>query len=104
MNELVLVGPISPLRQRLVDDMTMRRFSRETQRNYIRDVGRFATWLGRSPHTATAEDVRQFQIEQQEAGVPAPTMTGASCSFWLPGHGGPIRPGPADRRIPRSRP
>lgn len=54
--------------------MTMRRFSRETQRNYLRDVGRFATWLGRSPHTATAEDLRQFQIEQQEAGVPVPTM------------------------------
>lgn len=74
MNELVPVGPISPLRQRLIDDMTMRRFSRETQRNYLRDVGRFATWLGRSPHTATAEDVRRFQIEQQDAGVPAPTM------------------------------
>ena len=74
MNELIPVGPVSPLRQRLVDDMTMRRFSRETQRNYIRDVGRFATWLGRSPHAATAEDVRRFQIEQQEAGVPVPTM------------------------------
>jgi len=74
MNELVPVGPVSPLRQRLIDDMTMRRFSRETQRNYIRDVGRFATWLGRSPHTATAEDVRRFQIEQQDAGVPVPTM------------------------------
>jgi integrase/recombinase XerD len=74
MNELIPVGPVSPLRQRLIDDMTMRRFSRETERNYIRDVGRFATWLGRSPHTATAEDVRRFQIEQQEAGVPVPTM------------------------------
>lgn len=74
MNDLVPVGPISPLRQRLIDDMTLRRFSHETQRNYLRDVGRFATWLGRSPHTATAEDVRRFQIEQQEAGVPAPTM------------------------------
>ena len=52
----------------------MRRFSPETQRNYLRDVGRFATWLARSPHTATAEDIRRFQIEQQEAGVPAPTM------------------------------
>lgn len=52
----------------------MRRFSPETQRNYLRDVGRFATWLARSPHTATAEDVRRFQIEQREAGVPAPTM------------------------------
>lgn len=74
MNDLVPISVLSPLRQRLIDDMTMRRFSRETQRNYIRDVGRFATYLGRSPHTATTEDVRQFQIDQQEAGVPAPTM------------------------------
>lgn len=58
MNELIQIGPISPLRQRLIDDMTMRRFSKETQRNYLRDVGRFATWLGRSPHTASAEDIR----------------------------------------------
>ncbi len=64
----------SPLRQRLIDDMNMRRFSRETQRNYIRDVGRFATFLGRSPNTATAEEVRRFQIEQRDAGVPTPTM------------------------------
>jgi integrase/recombinase XerD len=54
--------------------MAMRRLGHGTQRNYIRDVGRFATWLGRSPHTATAEDFRRFQIEQQEAGVPVPTM------------------------------
>ena len=74
MNDLIPIIAASPLRQRLIDDMTMRRFSRETQRNYIRDVGRFATWLGRSPHTAMAEDLRRFQIEQQEAGVPVPTM------------------------------
>lgn len=74
MNDLIPIIAASPLRQRLIDDMTMRRFSRETQRNYIRDVGRFASWLGRSPHSATAEDVRRFQIEQQETGVPVPTM------------------------------
>ena len=74
MNDLIPVAAASPLRQRLIDDMTMRRFSRETQRKYLRDVERFATWLGRSPHTATAEDVRQFQIEQQDAGVPVPTI------------------------------
>ena len=56
MNELVKIGPISPLRQRLLDDMALRRFGSETQRNYLRDVSRFATWLQRSPHTATAED------------------------------------------------
>ena len=70
----VLGAPVSPLRQRLIDDMAMRRFSRETQRNYIRDVGRFATFLGRPPDTATADDVRRFQVEQRDAGVPVPTM------------------------------
>jgi len=65
---------ISPLRQRLIDDMSMRRFSRETQRNYLRDVGRFATFLRRPPDLATAEDLRRFQVEQQDAGVPVPTI------------------------------
>jgi len=74
MNDVIPAAPISPLRQRLIDDMNMRRFSRETQRNYIRDVGRFATFVGRSPATATAEDLRRFQVEQREAGVPVPTM------------------------------
>src|SRR6478752_2980534 len=74
MDEAIRTAAISPLRQRLIDDMNMRRFSRETQRNYIRDVGRFATFLRRSPDTATADDVRRFQIEQRDAGVPTPTM------------------------------
>lgn len=73
MTTLVPIA-VSPLRQRLIDEMEIRRFGRETQRNYIRDVGRFATFLGRSPDTATAEDVRRFQIEQGELDVPAPTM------------------------------
>ena len=49
MDEAIRTAAISPLRQRLIDDMNMRRFSRETQRNYIRDVGRFATFLGAHP-------------------------------------------------------
>lgn len=66
--------PVSPLRQKLIDDMNMRHFSAATQRNYIRDVGRFASFLRRPPDTATTEDVRQFQLAQSEAGVPVPTM------------------------------
>ena len=65
---------ISPLRQRLIDDMSMRRFSQETQRNYIRDVGRFATFLRRPPNMARAEDLGRFQVEQQGAGVPVPPI------------------------------
>ncbi|YBV93917.1 tyrosine-type recombinase/integrase (plasmid) [Phyllobacteriaceae bacterium JZ32] len=74
MPHSALDAPISPLRQRLVDDMTLRRFSQETQRNYLRDVGRLATFLGRPPDTATADDLRRFQVWQQDDGVPVPTM------------------------------
>jgi integrase/recombinase XerD len=74
MNVQLPTAPISPLRERLIDDMNVRRFAPVTQRSYIRDVGRFASFLGRSPDAATAEDLRRFQIEQRENGVPVPTM------------------------------
>ena len=71
---IIPAAAVSPLRQRLIADMTMRRFSAETQRNYLRDVGRLASFLGRSPDTATPEDLRRFQIALQEAGLGVPTM------------------------------
>src|SRR3954471_15510155 len=74
MTQSTLDTPVSLLRRRLIDDMTMRRFSRETQRNYIRDVRRFATFLACPPDTASADDLRRFQVEQRDAGVPVPTM------------------------------
>ena len=75
MNILPIPAPsVSPLRQRLIDDMTMRRFSRTTQRNYLRDIGRLAAFLERSPDTATPEDLRRFQVAMQEAGLGVPTM------------------------------
>ncbi len=49
--------PVSPLRQRMLEDMAMRGLRTETQRDYIRVVKSFATFLGRSPDTATAEDI-----------------------------------------------
>lgn len=61
MNELVPVCPAAPvslLRQRLIDDMNMRHISRETQRNYIRDFGRFAT-IGAKPTTPRAQPASQ---------------------------------------------
>jgi integrase/recombinase XerD len=62
------------LRQRMIEDMTVRGFSAKTQHDYLRVVTRFAAFLGRSPISATAEDVRRFQVEQREAGMPAPAM------------------------------
>ena len=76
MHDLLPAPAISPLRQRLIEEMNLRRFSRETQRNYLRDVGRLATFLGRRPDTATAQDLRRFQVEQRQAGVPVPTLNG----------------------------
>jgi site-specific recombinase XerD len=71
--------PFSPaggsnLRQRLIEDMTLRGFGEKTQRYYIRIFSCFAAFLGRSPDRATAEDIRRFQIEQHKAGMPAPAM------------------------------
>ena len=50
--------PISPLRQRMLEDMNMRRFVPDTQREYIRAVKKLASFLGRSPDTATPEELR----------------------------------------------
>lgn len=62
------------LRDRLIEDMNVRRLSLATQHNYLRDVARFASWLGRLPDQATAEDLRRYQIEQSETGLGAPAM------------------------------
>ncbi len=58
--------PISPLRQRMIDDMTARRFSGDTQRDYVRNVRNFTAFLGRSPDTATSDDLRRFQLHMAQ--------------------------------------
>jgi integrase/recombinase XerD len=52
--------PISPLRRRLIEDMTVRNFVEETRNNYIRHVRTFTAFLGRAPDTATPEDLRNL--------------------------------------------
>jgi site-specific recombinase XerD len=65
---------VSPLRRRMLEDMAMRGLREETQRNYIMFVRSFAAFLKRSPDTATAEDIRRFQVHQAENGVQPPTI------------------------------
>jgi len=74
MNNLSPAPASSSLRQRLIEDMTVRGFSEKTRRYYIRIVAGFAAFLGRSPDTATAEDVRRFQVHQSARGMHAPAM------------------------------
>ncbi len=60
---------VSPLPQRMLEDMRMRQFAEHTQEGYIRAVRKHATFLGRSPHTATAEDLRRFQLHLVDTGT-----------------------------------
>jgi site-specific recombinase XerD len=58
----------------MLEDMAMRGLREGTQRDYIRFVKDFASFLGRRPDTATADDVRRFQVHQAESGVQPPTV------------------------------
>jgi site-specific recombinase XerD len=69
--------PISPLRQRMIDDMTARRFKEKVQKDYVRHVRTFATFLGRSPDTATSEDLRRFQLHMAKQQIGAATINSA---------------------------
>ena len=60
---------ISPLRQRMLDDMKLRKLSTQTQAHYLRAVKQFADYLGRSPHRATDEDLRRYQLHLVSNGV-----------------------------------
>src|ERR1700716_3278906 len=60
---------VSPLRQRMIEDMNARKLCAGTQRGHIRSCKRFATFLKRSPDTATSEDIRRFQLHLSETGV-----------------------------------
>ena len=60
---------ITPLRQRMIEDMNGRQLCAGTQRGHIRSCKRFAAFLKRSPDTATLEDIRQFQLHLADTGV-----------------------------------
>ncbi len=65
---------ISPLRRRMIEDMTIRKFAPKTQHDYIRAVKNFTAFLGRSPDTASFEDVRRYQLHLAASGVGVPTI------------------------------
>jgi site-specific recombinase XerD len=69
----------------MIEDMTLRKLGASTQDQYIRAVLRFTRYLGRSPDTTTAEELRQFQLHMVEAGVSSTainaTLTGLKFLF-----------------------
>jgi site-specific recombinase XerD len=65
---------MSPLRRRMIEDMTIRKFAPKTQHDYVQRVKNFAAFLGRSPDMATFEDVRRYQLHLAASGVGVPTL------------------------------
>ena len=68
---------VSPLRQRMIDDMRMRKFGEKTQQQYLRAVRNFTKYLRRSPDTATIEDLRRYQLHLVDQGT-SPTSLNAA--------------------------
>jgi integrase/recombinase XerD len=67
---------VSPLRQRMIEDMNARKLCAGTQRGHVRSCKRFAAFLKRSPGTATPDDIRRFQLHLAETGVSICTRNG----------------------------
>jgi site-specific recombinase XerD len=65
---------MSPLRRRMIEDMTIRKFAPKTQHDYLQRVKNFTAYLDRSPDTANSEDVRRYQLHLTVSGVGVPTV------------------------------
>lgn len=68
---------ITPLRQRMIDDMRMRKLADKTQSGYIRVVRQFTGFLGRAPDTASVEDLRRYQLHLVDHGVSPVSLNAA---------------------------
>ena len=68
------IQTVSALRMRMLEDMRMRQLAPKTQSAYIRAVGKLARFIGRSPDTAAAEDLRRFQLHLVDEGTSPITL------------------------------
>src|SRR5437016_13783856 len=72
---------ISPLRQRMLEDMRLRKLAPQTQASYVRGVRRLAGYLRRPPDTATVADLRNFQLHLVDRGT-SPLALNATSTGW----------------------
>ena len=73
------MADISPLRHRMIEDMTVRNLSPATQRSYIHAVSKFSRFFGRSPDRLGLEDVREFQVYLVSQGISWPALNQTVC-------------------------
>jgi integrase/recombinase XerD len=91
---------VSPLRRRMIEDMTIRKFAPETQ-HYAQRVENFAASLGRSPDAASFEDVWRYQLHPAASGVGVPTIKRTVSTLRKAGGvGGPLPPSTMPARPP----
>ena len=65
---------MSPLRRRMIEDLTIRKLAPKTQQDYIRTIRDFAAFVGRSPDTASFDDLRRYQLHLATSGAGVPTI------------------------------
>ena len=75
------MADISPLRRRMIEDMTVRNLSPATQRSYIHAVSKFSRFFGSSPDRLDLEDVRQFQVYLVSQGISWPALNQTVCAL-----------------------
>ena len=72
---------MSPLRRRMIEDMTVRNLSPATQRSYVSAVSKFSRYFGRSPDKLALEDVRAFQVHLVSTGISWPALNQIVCAL-----------------------
>ena len=75
------MADVSPLRRRMIEDMTVRNLSPATQRSYVHAVTKFSRFFGRSPDRLDLEDVRTFQVHLVAGGMSWPALNQTVCAL-----------------------
>jgi integrase/recombinase XerD len=75
------MAEMSPLRRRMIEDMTVRNLSPATQRSYVHAVAKFGRFFGRSPEKLDLEDVRAFQVHLVAGGTSWPALNQTVCAL-----------------------
>jgi hypothetical protein len=75
------MADLSPLRRRMIEDMTVRNLSPATQRSYIHAVSKFSRYFGKSPDRLELEDVRAFQVHLVSTGISWPALNQIVCAL-----------------------
>jgi site-specific recombinase XerD len=93
---------MSPLRRRMIEDMTVRNLSPATQRSYVHAVAKFGRFFGRSPDKLGLEDVRTFQVHLVAGGISWPALNQTVCALRFL-YGVTLRQSDLPERIPYAR-